>query len=84
VQDHDKAPAIRRARDLAELPGPVVAAARIDADASIMNVYLGAVAVDLDLVKPSGTIGRAITQGWVARLDEPKVGRPRRSPRSGT
>jgi hypothetical protein len=60
----------RRARDLPELLGPVVAAPRIDGHTATMDVDLRAVAVDLDLMQPSRTVGRAITQGRIARLDE--------------
>jgi hypothetical protein len=35
-----------------------------------MDVDLRAVAVDLDLMQPSRTVGGAITQGRIARLDE--------------
>jgi hypothetical protein len=58
------------ARDRPELLGPVVAAARIDPDPPVVDVHLGAIAVDLDLVQPVGTIGRARPQGRVAGLDE--------------
>src|SRR5262245_52273734 len=57
-------------RDLPELLGPVVAAARIDGHTFAMDMHLRAIAIDLDFVQPSPTIGRAIPQGRIARLDE--------------
>jgi hypothetical protein len=57
-------------RDLPELPSPVVTAARVDGHASTMDMQLRAIAVDLDFMQPLGTIGRAISQGRITRLDE--------------
>jgi hypothetical protein len=63
-----------RVCDLAELIGPIVAAARVDCDPLMMDMELCAVAVDLDFVQPSGNIGRAIAQGGIARRMNPGKG----------
>jgi len=59
-----------RVRDLAELVGPIVAAARIDGDAGTMDMHLRAVTIDLDLMQPSRTVRRAFPQCRVAWRDE--------------
>jgi hypothetical protein len=59
-----------RVRDLVEVIRPIVAAARIDGDPSMMDMHLCAVAVDLDLMQPSRTIRRALPQCRVAWRDE--------------
>ena len=43
---------LRRLRDLVELLRPIIAAAGIDADPAVVNVQLGAISVDIDLVQP--------------------------------
>jgi hypothetical protein len=59
-----------RVRDLVEGVSPIVAAASIDRDTSMMDMHLRAITVDLDFVQPSWTVRRAIAQRWVARRDE--------------
>jgi hypothetical protein len=48
----------------------------------MMDMELRAVAVDLDFVQLSGTIGRAIAQRRVARRDESREGRTLRAGKS--
>ena len=61
--------------DLAELLGPVIAAAGEHPDPAVVDMQLRAVAIDLDLVQPVGPLGGALAQCRVAGRDEPRIGR---------
>ena len=61
--------------DLAELLGPVIAAAGEDPDPAVVDMQLRAVAINLDLMQPVGPLGGALAQRRVAGRDEPRIGR---------
>ena len=62
-------------RDLAEAPGPVVAAAGEDLDGIVMDVQLHAVAVELDLVDPAIAGWHFLDRRRQRGLDESGEGR---------